>query len=72
MPLSNGNYLPDKDFNKDYKDACYSKSGPRTKMGSVTWDLVKSAESQDFPGGPAAKTPRSPCRGSGLSPWSRN
>ena len=31
-----------------------------------------TAQSRDFPGGPAAETPRSQCKGPGFDPWSQN
>ena len=41
------------------------KRFPRSQKG-----VPCREESTDFPGGPAAKTPRFPCRGPGFHPWS--
>ena len=32
----------------------------------------KEKQERDFPGGPVAKSLRSPCRGPGFDPWSGN
>ena len=37
----------------------------------VLFNINKSSISQDFPGGPMVKTPRSQCRGCGFNSWAR-